>query len=451
MSSKIIVAGYIYKITNTKNNKSYIGITTRNLKKRWEQHKVADTYIGRAIRKSGEENFLFEELDKATSLNELVELEKGYIKLFDSLKNGYNQSIGGDFPEALPITLDGVEYETQSIAANHFGLDIKLVRNRISRCRWTIREAYGLDEPPVLHSHEIEVEGTKYKSITTAAKKYNLDHRLVWQRLKLGWTTEQAFNLEASPQTFEFQGKEYASRNEAARSMRIEPYLVNSRVNKGWSLEQAFGIEPPPQSFVFCNKQYNNYADLAKDYKINYSKFSRRFMNKDSLWTLEQALDLDDPPKSIRFNNKLYKGTGELAKAFGMKRQAFQHRLKAGWTLNQACNLEEPPEIIRKGAPIKFTFDEKEYSFFSKNAAALYFGINPGTFKSRLDVMKWSIEEALELVDRVRPEAQGIEYKIDGLTFKSRSAMARYYEINIDKLEARLKRGWNLDRALKER
>ena len=86
MSSKIIVAGYIYKITNTKNNKSYIGITTRNLKKRWEQHKIADTYIGRAIRKSGEENFLFEELDKATSLNELVELEKGYIKLFDSLK-----------------------------------------------------------------------------------------------------------------------------------------------------------------------------------------------------------------------------------------------------------------------------------------------------------------------------------------------------------------------------
>ena len=451
MSSKIIVAGYIYKITNTKNDKPYIGITTRPLKKRWDEHKIAETYVGRAIRKYGEENFSFEELDKAASLNELVELEKSYIKLFNAFNKGYNQNIGGDFPEALPITLDGVEYETQTIAANNLGLDIKLVRARISSCGWTIREAYGLDEPPVLHSHEIEVEGKKYKSITTAAKKYNLDHRLVWSRLQSGWATEQAFNLEASPQTYEFQGKEYASRNKAARSFGIDPHLVNNRLQKGWSAEQAFGLESPPQSFVFRNKRYDNYSDLTKDYKINYEKFRRRFMRKESLWTLEQALDLDDPPKSIRFNNKLYKGTGELAKAFGIQPDTFRFRLKAGWTLNQACNLEEPPEIIQKGSPIKFTFNNKDYSFYSKNAAALNFGINPGTFKSRLDVMKWSIEEALELVKRVRPEAQGIEYKIDGLNFKSRSAMARYYEINIDKLEARLKRGWNLDRALKER
>jgi hypothetical protein len=173
-------------------------------------------------------------------------------------------------------------------------------------------------------------------------------------------------------------------------------------------------------------------------------------MRKDSTWTLEQALDLEDPPRSVRFNNKLYKGTGELAKAIGMKRQAFQYRLKAGWTLNQACNIEPPPEIIRKGVSIKFTFDNKDYSFFSKNSAALHFGINPGAFKSRLK-LKWSIEEALGLVNRKRPESIGIEYKIDGLSFKSRSAMAKHYKIDIKILEARLKRGWDLDRALKEK
>ena len=329
-------------------------------------------------------------------------------------------------------------------------MDIKLVRNRISKCKWTIREAYGLDEPPVLHSHEIEVEGTKYKSNTTAANKYNLDHRLVWSRLQSGWTIEQAFNLEASPNIFEFKGKEYSSRNEAARSFGVYPSLVSNRIQKGWSPEQAFGLELPPQSFVFRNKQYNNYSDLTKDYKIKYEKFRRRFMRKDSTWTLEQALDLEDPPRSIRFNNKLYKGTGELATAFGIKRPAFQYRLKAGWTLKQACNLEPPPEIIRKGVSIKFTFDNKDYSFFSKNAAALYFGINPGTLKSRL-INKWSLEEALGLVSRKRPERIAIEYKIDGLSFKSRSAIARHYKIDIKKLEARLKRGWDLDRALKEK
>ena len=65
--------------------------------------------------------------------------------------------------------------------------------------------------------------------------------------------------------------------------------------------------------------------------------------------------------------------------------------------------------------------------------------------------MKWTIPEALGLVERVRPEQTGIEYKIDGLTFKSRSAMARHYKINVGSLEARLKRGWDLDRALKEK
>ena len=348
MSKKVLVAGYIYKITNVGTNKSYIGITTRKPEKRWKEHLTADTYIGRAIQKYGVKNFSFEQLDKASTLKELVELEKGYIKLFDSFKNGYNQNIGGDFPEALPITLDGVEYETQTMAANHFGIDIKLVRNRISRCGWTIREAYGLDEPPVLHSHEIEVEGKKYKSITSASKKYKFDHRKVWSRLRLGWTTEQAFNLEAPPSTYVFQGIEYASRNEAARSFGIDHHLVNNRLQKGWTTEQAFGLELPPQSFVFRNKRYDNYSDLTKDYKINYEKFRRRFMRKESTWTLEQALDLDDPPRSIRFKNKLYKGTTDLAKSFGIKRQAFEYRLKAGWTLEQACNLEEPPEIIRK-------------------------------------------------------------------------------------------------------
>lgn len=450
MSEKVLVAGYVYKITNKKNKKSYIGITTRNPKKRWKEHLSADTYLGRAIRKYGDGNFSFKELDKASSLNELVELEKGYIKLFNSYRNGYNQNQGGDFPEALPIVLDGIEYESQTIAANHFGLDIKLIRNRISRCGWTIREAYGLDEPPILHSHEIEVEGKKYKSITKAAKYYGLDHRLVWQRLQSGWSNEQAFNLEPSPQTFEFLGKEYSSRNEAARVFEVEPTLVNSRLQNGWSLEQAFGIEPPPQSFVFNKKTYINYAELAKEYNINYSKFRRRFMYKDSKWTLEQALGLEDPPNSLRHQGKLYQGTGELARAYGIKRQTLQKRLQAGWTLNQACNLESPPEIIHRGKEVKFNFNNKDYSFVSMNTAALYFGINPGTFKSRLKI-NWSIEEALELVSRKRPESIGIKYKIDGLSFKSRSAMARHYKINIDKLEARLKRGWDLDRALKEK
>ena len=37
-TNKIYSIGYIYKITNTKNKKAYIGQTTRTVEDRWYKH-----------------------------------------------------------------------------------------------------------------------------------------------------------------------------------------------------------------------------------------------------------------------------------------------------------------------------------------------------------------------------------------------------------------------------
>ena len=92
--------GYIYKITNIKNNKVYIGQTKQNIEQRFIQHKShARNYrnnhkLGNAIRKYGEDNFIIEEIEKC-QYSELDERERFWIKYYNSVENGYNTLFGG--------------------------------------------------------------------------------------------------------------------------------------------------------------------------------------------------------------------------------------------------------------------------------------------------------------------------------------------------------------------
>ena len=91
--------GYIYKITNLINNKSYIGQTRNTIKTRIYKHisqsnKNNITGIDAAIKKYGKENFIVEELCKCSN-EDLDEQEKFYIQKYNTFQNGYNLTIGG--------------------------------------------------------------------------------------------------------------------------------------------------------------------------------------------------------------------------------------------------------------------------------------------------------------------------------------------------------------------
>ena len=89
---------WIYKITNIQNNKVYIGQTIRPINDRFHRHindamnNTLDTHFARAIRKYGKDSFIIEEIDKATNQNELNEKEQYWIRYYDSVKNGYNET-----------------------------------------------------------------------------------------------------------------------------------------------------------------------------------------------------------------------------------------------------------------------------------------------------------------------------------------------------------------------
>lgn len=91
-----------YKITNTKNGKAYIGITTRKLDRRWYEHKYVSNSCGqllaKAIKKYGEEAFTIEHIASAIgSLENLKLIEQELIRqLKTKVPNGYNLTDGGD-------------------------------------------------------------------------------------------------------------------------------------------------------------------------------------------------------------------------------------------------------------------------------------------------------------------------------------------------------------------
>lgn len=89
--------GIVYKITNKLNGMPYVGKTTRPLEVRFKEHTKADSYIGNAIRKYGEENFLCEVIEECETPEQLNEREIFWIAFFKCKQpNGYNQTDGGD-------------------------------------------------------------------------------------------------------------------------------------------------------------------------------------------------------------------------------------------------------------------------------------------------------------------------------------------------------------------
>ncbi|KKL58724.1 hypothetical protein LCGC14_2222490 [marine sediment metagenome] len=102
---------FIYKITNKINGKMYIGLDSSNQEKsnRWYEHRrfvrkylrenvMPSKYLYRAMIKYGTENFEYEIIDNsAETWDELIKLEIGYIKKFDTFKGpGYNMTPGGE-------------------------------------------------------------------------------------------------------------------------------------------------------------------------------------------------------------------------------------------------------------------------------------------------------------------------------------------------------------------
>ena len=97
--------GYVYKITNTVNGKSYIGISIHEPEKdRIQKHLSGhgNRIIANAVKKYGKEAFVYEVLEANVFDEFLPDLEVAYIANFNTVvPNGYNLTSGGEAAKTL--------------------------------------------------------------------------------------------------------------------------------------------------------------------------------------------------------------------------------------------------------------------------------------------------------------------------------------------------------------
>lgn len=91
------IYGYVYLITNQLNNRKYIGIHHYTKPEIDKAYYGSGKIITQAVRTYGRKNFCIQVLDWAESFDELSELEKYYIKLYNAVESEdfYNLADGG--------------------------------------------------------------------------------------------------------------------------------------------------------------------------------------------------------------------------------------------------------------------------------------------------------------------------------------------------------------------
>lgn len=132
---------HIYKVTNLINGKIYIGQTIHEPQRRWQSHlnaarRTPRLRIQHAIRKYGEENFLFEVIDEASTQEELNKKEIYWIDKLKAIEEGYNLKPGGD---CNPMNIPTIKEKHDAIMRS------KEVREKISYSMKKVKAA-GISE-----------------------------------------------------------------------------------------------------------------------------------------------------------------------------------------------------------------------------------------------------------------------------------------------------------------
>ncbi len=186
----------IYKAINNVNNQVYIGATTNSLEQRQLDHteRANRSESGKfyeAISTYGADSFEWEQIDTASSIDELAQKEKQYILEYNAKENGYNSDEGGGFKKTIyQYNLDGSLINSYCCLQDA-GNAVNAMKQDISRASLSVNKlfrgfywSYNYTEPfkPSVDSRKKEVsqhslEGNllaKYSSVAEAFRQTGL-------------------------------------------------------------------------------------------------------------------------------------------------------------------------------------------------------------------------------------------------------------------------------------
>ena len=184
------------------------------------------------------------------------------------------------------VTVENVEYPSIAAAAAAYNRPARAVAFALNKGK-TVEEALGIVPHSRPKFNKTIVEGVEYPSIAVAAEHYNIDPKIVYQRIRTGWTYDKAFTVppasrpwlkkkkpkknndknlnkgktvEEAPGTAPHsrpksnktivEGVEYPSIAVAAEHYNIDPKIVYQRIRNGWTYDRAFTVPPAPRPWL---------------------------------------------------------------------------------------------------------------------------------------------------------------------------------------------------------
>lgn len=231
--------GLIYKITNKVNNKSYIGQTRYTLEFRWRQHLNSkdNCYFHKAIKKYGAENFNVEILEEC-DFKDLDSREIFYIAKYNTFKDGYNSTIGGDGVRTL--MLDDKYDEIKRLYLSGFS------SNKIA----TLYDVDKASVVKILKSLDVKIRNNKISINKQEFEELVRDY-------KTGYSLKQL-----------------AKRYDCS-SVGLKEYLLK----KGVDIREKYQILEDPESQEKMIYEYQNHLtkvdDLLKKYHCSYLTFKK--------------------------------------------------------------------------------------------------------------------------------------------------------------------------------
>lgn len=193
---------FLYKISNTVNDKVYIGIT-KNPKVRKYEHfygsRKADriSLIKLAIDKYSPDKFTFEVLCEGTR-EYIVDLEMKAIRAYDSILNGYNIRAGGEDcgsghkiefrSDDEPIFVTGFWFPNRRVCLEKLSLNPKTIY--IWKEDGTLGDVQHLPKDSIKFK-PIYVAGFWFDTLSSASNLLNKSERALTKRVKEGFTEQK--------------------------------------------------------------------------------------------------------------------------------------------------------------------------------------------------------------------------------------------------------------------
>lgn len=197
------------------------------------------------------------------------------------------------------FSVNGVEYKSVRDASIKLDKCETTVRQRMKK-GWTPEQAFEIDMPPSkeeqhkMNNRSFIVDGVEYYTMKNACDKLNFSYDMIHCRLsKSNWTIDQAFEIDKSKLTkITINGKEYSSIKNACKILHKNEKTIKNRLAKGMTIDQAFDDNITKwyfNSFIVDGVDYKTQMNACKELNIPVTSVASR---RSRGWTLDEAYEI---------------------------------------------------------------------------------------------------------------------------------------------------------------